>query len=455
MAEQKTKTHTPHISHKGKELAFKDVPLTVKSTEPYKCKHCSEDFTLDQIKAVVSSVDESVTKRVLQFLNTYRKDENFKLDTCLRKAHFIAQVAAETRFSKMKEDHDFNYDALPVHKFGLNQPIDETMLQSLEDHLEDIFKITDSKGKIIAKTKSQLKTILSTKKPSVDVGKLYGRYKQGDEVLKTITKKEINKDGNEVDVVDYNIVLKNHESFAIPLLSRRYANHPRSKNGNELSRDGYKFCGKGIKQITHRYNYQKFTDRRKALGFPDYDKHLDFTLTTNKTTIEGNYDKLADKSNVMYGVQAAIWYWLEGNGSVYKGSDNDNVAEVSYRINGGWYGFNKGVNARKKTIIRARKAFKVYEHYKLVYENGKHSDKTKVKENLSKIGSGYSSRGKTVEKDPKAEELLKEIKESEVLKPIETRPFIPLVVKKDLTLAPMNFETPTNTESNKKKRKQR
>ncbi len=56
-------------------------------------------------------------------------------------------------------------------------------------------------------------------------------------------------------------------------------------------------------------------------------------------------------------------------------------------------------------------------------------------------------------KDAEAKRILDEIEKSEELKKLE--PMIPLIVTEDLTLAPMNFETPTNTVSNKKKRKQR
>ncbi|WP_271783490.1 hypothetical protein [Aquimarina algiphila] len=460
--EKQKKTYTPSISYGGEVLEYKDAPLAITTTEPYKCIHCSEDITIKQIKDVVSGIDETVAKKVLVKLNKYKKEGKFKLDNCLRKAHFITQVASETQFSSMKESGYYPYGRLQrLSNFTVTpQTINSTILTSLEKHLSEIFEIRDKNDKKLSKTNSQIKQIVKDASITYDIREMYG-YRR-DKKKKYLPEKNIkevmetvkNAKGDEIEQIKYKIIIKKRtKAYSLEILSRAYAS--RMNNGNELSRDGYKFSGKGIKQLTGKNNYTNFTNRRKALGFPDYDKHIDFTVTTNSSTLEGNYDKLADKDNVTYGVQAAIWYWLEGNGKIYSYSDDDNVAEVSYRINGGWNGFADGDYPRKKGILKARKAFKVYDHYKLVHENGTQAEKDKVIEILSRISKKHSKRGKTIEKDPEAEKLLKELRTVKLVE-LKPMPMETIELKFDIPkLQPVPVTATTSSKSKKKRKKKR
>ncbi|WP_143304518.1 PAAR-like protein [Chitinophaga vietnamensis] len=78
------------------------------------CPRCGNPFTLEEIKqaavdeqGVCLIRNEEALKAALDFLNKHRAD--FGLDTCTRKAHFIAQVATETSFYNLVEG--FNYAA--------------------------------------------------------------------------------------------------------------------------------------------------------------------------------------------------------------------------------------------------------------------------------------------------------------------------------------------------------
>jgi|GEM_PF-3184876 len=455
MEKQTRKIVTPSISYGSQVLAYKESILTVTATEPYKCKHCDEDITIEQIKEVVGSIDTVVATKVLEYLNKYRKESEYKLDTCLRKAHFITQVASETQFKNMKEGGNYYYNKLSLGSFSSKKrKIDNTILTSLESHLTEIFEIRNKDDEKIEKTNAEVKEIVKNASIDSDIRQLYakrikkvGKVKTtlSEEVLKEVLETVKDKNGNDVEQVKYKIILKKRtKGYTMQIFSRGYAKNRYLKNGNELSRDGYKFSGKGIKQLTGRYNYNQFSNKRLGLQFPDDDSgFIDFTKTTDTANVKGNYDKLADKENVMYGVQGAIWYWLEGNGKVYKGSDSDDVFMVSYRINGGFNGFDDGGYPRKKGIIKARKAFKVYDHYKLTMEHGSNANKEEVlNNNLRRIGKTHvrtkKNHTKTIEADPKGKELWDKFKP----KPIKLKPKgidLKIELKPELILTPINI----------------
>lgn len=433
MAEQTTKTYIPRISYKGKELLYQEVTLNVTTESIYKCEYCDDEIKYDQIKDVVPTAEKKFVEDLLFFINNYRND--YKLDTCLRKAHFIAQVGAEMGFMKknLKEDHNYNYENLIKNYFAKSQQINSTIISSLKLYLIDIFKITNASNDIVNKTNSELETILTTETPTVDVRKLYGKYKGGDEVIKVVKKTEKNSQGIEVEVVDYTIILKNHNAFRKPLFSRFYAS--RVGNGIEASREGFMYCGKGLKQLTGKTNYLNFTDFRDKNPFPsDNTGKIDFTKVLDSNNHEGNFDKLADESNLIYAVQSALWYYQRGNPYKTKYTvdyaDLDDIEWTSRTLNGG----NNGKKLRRDYTFNARNIFKVYEHYKLAHENGNNSEKKKIEEQILSISiSNKVSNTGTAKidlKDPEAEKLLKELRKVEALK-IELMPIKTIELKID------------------------
>lgn len=294
--------------------------------EQYKCSYCEEEITISQIKYIMTGKkdgkisDEQKVTEILNLLNKYRKD--FKLYTCLRKAHFISQVGAESSFKSTYEGSFYSSSSISIFnqgtiRFRSNQIIDNVVMDSLKDNLTSIFKILDKDDKVISKTNDELKTMLNEHKVVVDEKEIYGKYtgekdpKDNKKRIDKLIKEVLNAD----KTVNFKIFLKIHGAFGIQTLSRAYAN--RYGNGDELSRDGWKFRGKGIKQITFKDNYKSFTNYRKNHPFPeDTTGEIDFTVTTDSVKLKGNFDKVADE--VLYGVQSAIWYWIEGNGAVIK-----------------------------------------------------------------------------------------------------------------------------------------
>ncbi len=465
MAEEnkiKSRTYIPKVYYKGELLPYKETPLTIKDVEL--CKYCKEEITLEQIQHVVPEAEKEITDKILVYLNKYRKD--YKLDTCLRKAHFIAQVGAEMKFLKknMQEGTSYHHTGLSIFgkKFNTSQEIDDTILNSLKEHLTLIFKITDKDGKTVAKTNEQLKKILKDDKVIVNVRELYGRRDKSvdkEKTLKTIKEKSKDEKGKEVEIVKYNIVLLKHKkSFGIETLSRAYAS--KNSNSDELSRDGYMYCGKGIKQITWKSNYKKFSTYRNENPFPDdpkKDEKIDFTKVTDKTKYTGNFDLLADTKDVIYAVQSALWYYQKGNPYKTKytvdWADDDSIQYASYTINGGY----NGLEARKDNTLKAKEdeAFKVYKHYKETHKKGTKDQKKKVEDILTEISKDNIKKGINL-KDPKAEALLKELRKQEAIKitpkGIKT---IPFEITTDLKLKVIEPKSEDNTKSKKKRKKKK
>ena len=94
--------------------------------------------------------------------------------------------------------------------------------------------------------------------------------------------------------------------------NRAYAN--RMGNGPEESGDGWKFCGRGLIQLTGRNNYQSFADSIET-DIEDVPHYLQ--------TFEG-------------AVQSACWFWESNN--LNKWADVGDMVTLTKKINGGTLG---------------------------------------------------------------------------------------------------------------------
>ena len=88
----------------------------------------------------------------------------------------------------------------------------------------------------------------------------------------------------------------------------------RMGNGPEATGDGWRFCGRGLIQLTGRNNYQAFADSIET-DINDIPEYL--------ATFEG-------------AVQSACWFW-ETN-SLNKWADSGDILTLTKRINGGTIG---------------------------------------------------------------------------------------------------------------------
>jgi putative chitinase len=96
------------------------------------------------------------------------------------------------------------------------------------------------------------------------------------------------------------------------IANRVYAN--RMGNGDETSGDGWRYCGRGLIQLTGRNNYQQFAD--------SIDCELE-SVTDYLATFEG-------------AMQSACWFWETND--LNQLADSGDIKTMTKRINGGYIG---------------------------------------------------------------------------------------------------------------------
>ena len=111
------------------------------------------------------------------------------------------------------------------------------------------------------------------------------------------------------------------------IANRVYAN--RMGNGPEESGDGFRYCGRGLIQLTGQQNYQSFAD-----------------------SIETPLEQIPDFLQTFEGaVQSACWFWENNNLNQY--ADADDILTMTKRINGGTI----GLEDRKRHYEHAKHVF--------------------------------------------------------------------------------------------------
>jgi putative chitinase len=98
------------------------------------------------------------------------------------------------------------------------------------------------------------------------------------------------------------------------IANRAYAN--RMGNGPEESGDGWKFCGRGLIQLTGKSNYERYAQSLE-IDLDEASEHL--------TTFEGC-------------VQSAAWFWEANN--LNQWADAGDILTLTKRINGGTIGLD-------------------------------------------------------------------------------------------------------------------
>ena len=107
-------------------------------------------------------------------------------------------------------------------------------------------------------------------------------------------------------------VARQYEKKPEKIANRAYGG--RMGTGPEETGDGWKFCGRGLIQLTGRSNYQAFADSIET-PIEDVPHYL--------ATFEG-------------AVQSACWFWESNNLNQY--ADNGDILTMTKRINGGTLG---------------------------------------------------------------------------------------------------------------------
>ena len=102
------------------------------------------------------------------------------------------------------------------------------------------------------------------------------------------------------------------------IANRVYAN--RMGNGNEASGDGYRYCGRGLIQVTGKDNYTLFAG---SLGIP----------------VEEASDYLATFEGA---AQSACWFWETNDLNRY--ADSGDIKGMTKVINGGYIGLENRIS---------------------------------------------------------------------------------------------------------------
>jgi predicted chitinase len=116
----------------------------------------------------------------------------------------------------------------------------------------------------------------------------------------------------------------------------------RNGNGDKESRDGYKYRGRGIIQLTGKNNYIAYTRIHNEKNEQD---HQDFVKNPDLVT-----------SNLQYGIESAFVWWeinnvnrriLNSYNARTERNITDHVADVSAIVNGGTIGLPERVRLFK------------------------------------------------------------------------------------------------------------
>ena len=249
------------IDEQGEPLREKQEPPEKKEEEKDKKEPCKT--TVEDLQKVFPSTDSGTLKEIADLVNQYGKD--FGIDSKEKLQHFLAQAGHESRsvitgkpFGAFKENLNYRWS-----KLGTKGYWDKyfNSIDVLENHPD---KIDSSK----ADPRNYKRSATS---PFVD-----------------------------------------EEKFANRVYSKR------KDLGNTQPGDGWKYRGRGIIQLTGRYNYMAFNT-----FYQDYDSSVNLV---------NNPELVATDSKIR--VISALWFFKYHVMNHFKTiSDNTKVYDVTYYIN--------------------------------------------------------------------------------------------------------------------------
>lgn len=289
-----------------------------------------------EIKELVSSVDIKAIPSVFGWTNSKIKNEDrtikclteelnkvftkYKINTCNRKAYFIAQLYAECGFNTSEEKASG----------------EQYELENWENRVNEL----ETKIATIDRLKPKIDIIIERlKKAVIDVDK-----SQVEEIDSRITK-EVSLTPNEktaVDnykaifetewIVDFNspnkkTKYKSQDEYNIALVGKDKKGGAKSKvaaikdNGNINKGDGARYKGKGLIQLTWRNTYKKYFEYlKKTNPIPDAVKNKTVEQLLDRT------DNDASKwlsTDLFYATDSAAWFFMFEKPLIEKRIDYD------------------------------------------------------------------------------------------------------------------------------------
>jgi len=233
--------------------------------EDGKCPRC-EVLAKEEVDKIFTNASETDKIKLIEAFN--EANQKFEINTCLRKAHFFAQVLAEVGPNlKLSEPESFNYSVRRL-KNG--------------DY-----------GKGINWVKGNLNPTeggyFSSGKPKDWKKSPFSYFKNNPREAESVGRKDLNSYN------DKGIQKANSEAIANIVYADKNR-EPKYRLGNIQEGDGWKFMGKGIIQVTGRSNYTEVNKRLIKKGY-------NFDIVNNPNIL------LRHKESVISSM--AFWYWKD------------------------------------------------------------------------------------------------------------------------------------------------
>ncbi|MGF1903549.1 LysM peptidoglycan-binding domain-containing protein [Aliivibrio salmonicida] len=216
-------------------------------------------FTIEILGSIYPEIKDTKKDQLQEVANELNEHLDFyKLDTALRRSHFFAQIMQETG-AMLRLEEDFTYSV------------------------------------------NGLKNLFSAFKKNPNLAIKHG-YNGRDPV----TNRRIKTDGKNQSILDYQAIANN-----------AYGN--RMNNGDSTTGEGWKYRGRGLKQLTGKYNYQQFDiwHTKNISEWPE-DKNVKFIDNPNLLL------------QLKYATRSAAYFWVSNN--LYQLADNGSDISVSNSI---------------------------------------------------------------------------------------------------------------------------
>lgn len=268
----------------GKTPTIKQADEGTTATNEEKCLRC-EKLSKEEVDQIFTTASEIDKNKLIETFN--EANVKFEINTCLRKAHFFAQVLAEVGPAlKLTEPESFNYSVRRL-KGGDYVRGSNWINGNLNPKEGGYYSSGSAKD---YKTSP------------------FSYFKSNPQQAEAVGRKDLRSYN------DKGIQAANSEAIANFVYADQNRG-PKYKLGNVNPGDGWKFMGKGIIQVTGRGNYTEVNKKLERKGYS-------FDIVNNPNVL------LQHKESVLSAM--AFWYWKDLQLKSDKGGKNvvDSITKI-------------------------------------------------------------------------------------------------------------------------------